>query len=134
MAPPKKYEIQRWETICSDTSDLYFHQLIDDGQQLIYSVKDKNFIYDFVFEKFGPYQIADEALLTKYWNRKNKSIGWTFYLKNSDWLDNYDAGNIDVMFRNSLTHYVISTWDSCLEILTDNPPTQKNSENLSATR
>jgi hypothetical protein len=116
-------EISRWETLCSDVSDLYFYKLTDD-KNFVFSVKDNNFIYDFIFDKAGPYSVADEAFLTHYWKSKTENIGWTFIVGQSTWLKSFDQNSLYLVFPNGLTHFVISTWDLCLEVLSEKAPSE----------
>ena len=54
---------ERWETPCSGLLSLYFVGLVDADEQLIFTVRDEEFQYQFSFESFGPYQVANEAFL-----------------------------------------------------------------------
>lgn len=118
----KRPQTDRWPTVCSDLKELYFFSLVDTGS-LIFTVRDSTHKYEFTFEKFvGSYMLVDEALRAD--NEKViKPTGWTSIMKNSDFITLFNPGLMDVIFDNkTLTHYVIGTYDSCLEILADREP------------
>jgi hypothetical protein len=89
---------------------------------MTFSVKDESFIYDFVFERAGPYQTADEAFLTKYWQCIEKGTGWTFKVIDSNWKNTFGSFLENIYFTEGLDHYVIATVDLCLEILAEKAP------------
>jgi len=119
----KRPHTDRWPTICSDLKELYFFSLVDTGS-LIFTVRDSTHKYEFTFEKFvGPYMVVDEVLRADSEMVTNPT-GWTAIIKNSDFIPLFNPELMDAIFTNkSLTHYLIGTYDSCLEILADREPT-----------
>ena len=136
MAFDKTLILERWDTPCADLGyDLIFEGLAENETGLTFSVRHEGEVYDFRFEAFGPYQVADEAFLQAYQldstddsqTRKvaaTSAVGNTCIVTNSDWEKSF---NLDLMygifFESPLTHYHISTADSCLDILAGVPPT-----------
>ena len=122
MAVVKKPVLERWDTPCSDVKDVFDVQLIHQVQLgiLKYSIVSDETIYDFRFERFGPYQVSDEQYLVDYWEARDlyfPSIGNTFIVTNSEW-----QGELNVAYMPDAQHYVIATENSCLEIITDTLP------------
>ena len=127
MAFDKTIILKRWETPCSDLSSLFFVRLIDDGKQLIFSTRDEAFSYEFIFENFGPYQVADEAFLEAYqmslaeYNSALTSEvfpGRTCLVADSSWAQSFNQELLfGIFFTESLQHYSITTSDSSLDIL-----------------
>jgi hypothetical protein len=119
----KRPYTERWPTICSDLKELYFFSLVDSGS-LIFTVCDSTHKYEFTFEKLvGPYMLVDEALRTDS-EKETNPTGWTAIIEDSDFISLFNPESMDVMFTNKIpTHYLIGTYDSCLEILADREPT-----------
>ncbi|MBA3706841.1 MAG: hypothetical protein H0W84_13345 [Bacteroidetes bacterium] len=116
-----KLNIEKWHTICSDLKELYFFSLVDTGS-LIFTIRDSTHKYEFFFEKFGPYMVVDEALRSDDL-KVTDPVGWTFIIKDSDIIPLFNPGAINVFCPSeTLTHYVIGTYDSGLEILADKEP------------
>jgi hypothetical protein len=67
----------------------------------------------------GPYCVSDEEFLTKYWSIKPRYVGWTFVVDSSDLVNQFPG----VMSPGDYNHYVVSTLDTCLEILSKEEPT-----------
>jgi hypothetical protein len=108
--------------MCSDLKELYFFSLVDTGS-LIFTVHDTTHKYEFTFDGLvGPYMVVDEALRADS-NEVVNPTGWTAIIKNSDFISLFNPGSLEILFSNkSLTHYVIGTYGSCLEILSDKEP------------
>ncbi|MGB4849266.1 MAG: hypothetical protein WBP41_15180 [Saprospiraceae bacterium] len=100
----------------------YFVSLVDTGS-LIFTIRDDTHKYEFTFEGvIGPYMLVEEAL-----RASNEIVtdptGWTAIIINSDFIQLFNPASMDVYFANEiLTHYVIGTWDNCLEILAGKEP------------
>jgi hypothetical protein len=127
MQPADHLTLHRWPTPCSDAADLYFHRLIDEGNQLLIAVRDDKLIYEFCFVP-GPYQVADEAHLRSYQiearpEKESDAQGWTYLVTDSTWAKSFNQGTLEVFFPDGYQHYLIATWDSCLDILSNQPPT-----------
>lgn len=117
-------KIKRWETIISDCDGLYSKELIDRGDTVwgvdfAFIVQDREGrSYEVTLKERGPYILVDEEHLTKYWNVIRPDTGWTFTVENSP-LPSLFSGVIEA---NEVRHFVISTYDACLEILTRSEP------------
>ena len=136
MAYDKTLILERWDTPCSDLGyyHLIFEGLTEKESGLTFSVRHEKEVYDFKFENFGPYQVADEAFLQAYQADVSDAyqmqkagaspVGNTAIVTNSDWEKSF---NLDLVyglyFVSTLTHYHILTADSCLDILAATPPT-----------
>ena len=127
MALDKTKILKRWDTPCSDLLRLFFVRLVDEGEQLIFSTRDEAFSYEFIFERFGPYQVADEAFLEAYqmdpteYNSVHTSEvfpGRTCLVTDSSWAKSFNQGLLlDIYFTEGLQHYSITTSDTSLDIL-----------------
>ena len=122
MAVIKHPVLERWDTPCSDIKCIFDIQLLHQAQLgiLKYSIVSNENIYDFRFERFGPYQVSDEQYLLDYWEVRDlyfPSIGNTFLVTNSEW-----HGELNEAYMPGAQHYVIATENSCLEIITDTLP------------
>ena len=136
MAYGKTLILERWDTPCADFDfyHLVFEGLTEKESGLMFSVRHEKEVYDFKFEDFGPYQVADEAFLQAYQADMSDGyqmqkagvspVGSTAMVINSDWEKSF---NLNLMyglyFLSTLTYYHISTADSCLDILAATPPT-----------
>lgn len=138
MAFDKQLVYERWNTPCSDRGfSLFFVKLAHTKEgHLIFTVRDEENEYDFDFENFGPYQVADEAFLqafqvdtsdvTQLQETKIRSatpIGNTSLISNSLWAKSFNEDLMfGIYFTEGLRHYHIFTADSCLDILAEVPP------------
>ena len=123
---------ERWETPCSGLLSLYFVGLVDAGEQLTFTVRDEEFQYQFSFESFGPYQVADEAFLeAQQVDRKKHAAlaastggfpGRTCLVSNSPWAKSFNQTLLGLYFPNGLQHYFIQTSEASLDILAATPP------------
>lgn len=112
--------LERWPTIISDCKSLYFKKIVDCGQGKFIVQADSGEVFEILIGKYsGPYIVCDEEFLTKYWDVKPIGIGWTFIVHSSE-LSRLFPG---VMEFANFRHYVESTMDSCLEILSEEEPT-----------
>jgi hypothetical protein len=112
-------DLMRWVTPISDCGSLYFKRLVDDGDARFVLESDSGDTFEiFIGDHCGPYVISNEEFLTKYWSVKPDDIGWTFVVVSSD-LTNLFPG---VMEPSDYKHYVVSTLDTCLEVLSKREP------------
>ncbi|TGE14502.1 hypothetical protein [Hymenobacter elongatus] len=122
--------LHRWETPCSDVREIFWFRTIETllpnytGSKLCFSIRDKKQIYNFIFTCYEVYQVTDERYLLHYWEVTNRNldqrIGTTFIVRNSQWHESFTAMREQAV--GTLHHYVISSNDSCLEILTNSLP------------
>lgn len=111
-------KITRWKTVVSDAADVRFLRLIDEG--------DGKFIFEADAEEYvvlidgfcGPYVVVPEEYLTKYWASIEKTIGWTFIVEESELIKCFPGTLESAVYK----HYVVSTSDTCLEIIAERPP------------
>jgi hypothetical protein len=114
-----KIQILRWQTILSDL-EYTFCRKVTYEDSLVITVSDMgNNLYEIIFNHPVIYQVIDETYLTHYWNIKEKGIGNTFILENSNWSDKFVL--INEHFPD-IKHYVIGTEDDCIEILSESEP------------
>ncbi|WP_147320718.1 hypothetical protein [Hymenobacter lapidiphilus] len=135
MAYDDALVLERWDTPCSDLGwHLVFEGLIENKSGLVFSVRHEETVYNFHFEQFGPYQIADEAFLEAYQadlseaasaqRTASPTVGNNFLVTNSNRERSFNLGLMyGIYFMEPLTHYHIATTDSCLDILSATPPT-----------
>ena len=113
-------EIKRWNTPLSGCSELYFVELTH-GADLCLTVEDEDGNrFEVVIADFGPYRVLDEQYLVRYWDAKDKSIGWTFNVIHSEW-SNVPTELLEV-YLPDYKHYAVATLDYCLEVLVRNAP------------
>lgn len=114
----------RWETIIPDTG-VFFDKLSYENE-LVISIHDyDDNAYEIIIDNPILFHVIDETYLTHYWSSKNKNIGSTFIVNNSNWAEQF------VLCKNlnpNIKHYVIATEDECVEFLTEAEPSifQKN--------
>ncbi|RPD44627.1 hypothetical protein DNI29_21090 [Hymenobacter sediminis] len=119
--------LHKWDTPCAEASELYFHRLLDSGEQICFFVTNREAVYEFCFEQSGPYQVADEAHLAVYqtneYDRPDNSVSsyWTYTVVGSPWAALFNQATLAVSFAD-YTHYCIMTYDGCLDILSRKPP------------
>lgn len=120
METNAELSLSRWDTALSDLDDLFFVSLLDRDNALRLTVEDgSRQRYEVVVERPGPYRMADEQFLVHYWAITEEGRGWTFQVVGADWvrdlelLDHYTPG---------IEHFVIATYDTCLEVLAANEP------------
>jgi hypothetical protein len=129
-------EITDWQTACSDSVELGFVSLLNDSQsgRLLATVADNDFAYQFSFENetVAAYQVLDEALLP-YNKLLGNGSGYTFIVTESSWPARLSPIST-IFFQLPLTHYVIGTDFSCVEVLATSAPivTQRTLQQLSA--
>lgn len=112
-------KLSRWHTLLSDCEELYFRELYDAGEAKFRLEASPGGVYEVRLGGFcGPYIVVDEEYLTKYWALCRTGIGWTFVVDDSDLVKCYPG----VADSRVLTHYVVSTMDSCLEVLAEREP------------
>jgi hypothetical protein len=120
--------LYKWDTPCAQASELYFHRLLDSGERVYFAVTDRVAVYEFCFEQFGPYQVADEAHVAAYQTpesrKPDKGPGtyWTYTVIGSPWAALFNQTLLELYLTN-YTHYCIMTYDGCLDILAAQPPT-----------
>jgi len=109
----------RWNTPVSNCRSLYFRRLIDDGKGRFILESDSGEAFEVIISGHcGPYCVSDEEFLTKYWSIKPKEIGWTFMVISTDLVKQFPG----VMEPSDYHHYVVSTLDTCLEVLSKEEP------------
>lgn len=114
-------KLDRWETLISDAPGLRFVELQDSGEgSAIVESSDGQRFEILLDEWCGPYVLLSEEYLVKYWSIKPKGIGWTFKVSpaTSDLMRCYP----DSADEQGFQHYVVSSEDSCLEILARRTP------------
>lgn len=127
----ENWQIERWETPVSDAGSLAMVSLIDDGKLSI-TVQD---LRDpearrlcFVFSKYPAYRNILEEYRTQLWAMlsNTRNLGWTKIVANSTWVAELREAEplLDVNYPR-LTHYMISTEDDVIEVLTPEPPELK---------
>ncbi|GAB3294460.1 hypothetical protein [Hymenobacter tenuis] len=128
MLPANAQILHKWDTPCAEAPELYFHQLLNSGEQFRFSVTDQKAVYEFHFEKIGPYQVADEAHVAVYQTPDYQTLDngtskfWTYTVVGSPWAALFNQALLELYFI-SYTHYCIMTYDGCLDILAAQPPT-----------
>ncbi|MEX2499483.1 MAG: hypothetical protein WD397_11485 [Wenzhouxiangellaceae bacterium] len=112
-------DLIRWTTPISDYKSLYFKRLVDDGEGRFILESDSDDVFEILIGGHcGPYVMSNEEFLTKYWSIKPSGIGWTFVVDSSDLIRLFPG----VMEPDDYKHYVVSTLDTCLEILSMKEP------------
>lgn len=112
-------DLMRWATPISDCKSLYFKRLVDDGEGRFVLESDSGKAFEVLIGGHcGPYVISNEEFLTKYWSIKPSDIGWTFVVVSSDLINLFPG----VMDPDDYKHYVVSTLDTCLEVLSRKEP------------
>jgi hypothetical protein len=114
----------KWDTIIHE-KDIYFAELNDKGSNAKFVIETKSkekFSVDLSESEF--YLVCSEDHQVKYFSMTH-AVGSTFIVKDSK-LINYvfeDCHLVGTTLELSdLEHYVVSTYDTCLEIISCKPP------------
>jgi len=119
-------KLERWETVISDKQKLSFQELRDTGNGYVVVQSGDGCRFEIELGDWcGPYVVISEEHLTKYWNNKSKDIGWTFKVSTKDSL--LLRCYADAAEGEDYSHYVVSTQDSCIEILALREPVIRSS-------
>lgn len=107
-----------WQTVISSADGLFFGTLHDNGILRVVYNDDIGNQYEIVCNRPYSYKMSEEELLVYYWNLKTKESGWTSIISGVNW------ENISYCFINesNVKHYLIASYDLCLELLSDVPP------------
>jgi len=113
--------IKPWSTILDGVNELYFSELHDTGKvRFVIKDKDGTFYEVLIPSSAGPYLISDEEYLDRYTFHTSSSSSRTFEIENSDLLACIVNGTH--LSDNNLRHFVVTTYDACLEVFCDNEP------------
>lgn len=119
-----KIEIKEWRTILSDIDGLYF-QSVQHNDKLIAIFNDENNNYYSVScNNVLSYRVSDEEVLLPYWEiSKGKIIGNTRIIEGTELLTRANNLNPNTIHY----HYLIATYDYCLELIcSEQPRIKKN--------
>ena len=116
---------KRWETELSNCKSLTFNRLVDHGLHLLFQVKgDHGAIYEVELTRSADfaYAMSDAMYMTHDVNLHE--IGWSYIVENGIF-SKMMAPMIErgkSLGKEPYVHYVISTCDQCLELLSITPP------------
>lgn len=98
----------------SNVKELYFEALTHDGELRALFKDEAGNTYFVSCENVLSYKVTDEELLTPYWDLTlDKQMGWTRFIEGGEFLERAK------FFESNpaLKHYLIATYDYCLEII-----------------
>ncbi|MBL4886871.1 MAG: hypothetical protein JKZ03_00030 [Flavobacteriaceae bacterium] len=108
---------KKWDTIISNCEGLYFERLTERGKGVFEVVDHLGNNFEVILDDLGPYMILEEKWLNH--GVSVDEIGWTYVVEGggfpklfADW----------VLEEAPYVHYVVITYDMCLEILASRPP------------
>jgi len=121
-------KIFEWKTIVSEASRLWIKKLLYDGELTVFcgAIFDQN--EKEIKISFGErpiYRDIQEEFLTPLWKIKDslpQKIGWTFFLEQSKWLEELNKDDFFAALRKGSRHYVLTTDDDVIEVVTDFEP------------
>ena len=120
----------KWHPLESISKNLYVKSLYDDSEGFrILLEGDGNLKILLSFENYYGYRNFNESERLKTWNQYSSlASNWSLYTaKNTaftKWLSDESLGIVE---ENDITHYLITTEDDVIEILSSDPPTVKYS-------
>ena len=115
---------KRWETPLSNCGRLCFRRLVDQ-ELLLFEVKDEHgTLYEVILKSDTDYSylIRDEAYTTHDVNLRE--TGWTYIVEDGGFISlmSVMVEHAQYLGDKPYVHYVVSTDDSCLELLSIDPP------------
>jgi hypothetical protein len=127
------WRIQRWDTPVSDNGANRMVSLVDDGELAI-TLEDahspQRLRWRFVFQKYPAYRNILEEHRLELWQHLDETkqrCGNTFSVLDSPWIASFRPREplLDVYYP-ALVHYVITTGDDVVEVLSPQPPQIEN--------
>jgi hypothetical protein len=131
------WRIERWETPASSAESVGMVSLVDmpgsadTGHELAVTLDIMKSLgrwqrYRMVFGRCPAYRNIMEEFRLELWEHRHKSAqqcGWTFTVIDSPWVASFRPTEplLDV-FYPALTHYVITTQNDVIEVLSPDPP------------
>jgi hypothetical protein len=121
-------KIKRWETPISDSKELGMVSLHDNASTNTLEVllNDGKKEIRVTFNNYPAYRNILEEFRTKLWNHLTETsqrCGWTFEVVESTWVEELQKDESMLEFHfPGLRHFVISTGDDVIEILSDLEP------------
>lgn len=121
-------KIKRWNTPVSDVSRLWVYSLNYNGTLLVSCGYESNGVEKKLNITFGERPIfrdIQEEFMSPLWETifsGPEKIGWTFILEQSRWLQELEKDGIFFGTMKGCKHYVISTEDDVIEVITKNEP------------
>jgi hypothetical protein len=123
-----KLKIKRWETPISDSKWLGMISFYDVAESNILEIRlnDGKQEISIKFENYPAYRNILEEYRTALWRHLDKTsqkCGWTFEVINSSWSEELNNEEPLLEFHNpGLRHFVISTNDDVIEVLSNLEP------------
>ena len=121
-----KVKYKRWETVISNCKGLNFKRLVDQGYLLLFEVDDEhNNLYEVVLKCDFEYAYLLRSEGFEGHDVDLRNTGWTYIVEGApfaevtDWAKDLKR---DYQRGGAYIHYVIATYDSCLEIISNTPP------------
>ena len=122
------WQFEDWQTPVSKAKSLQMVSLVDDVKLsiLLQDLQDsQRRRFRFTFENYPAYRNINESYRTELWRLlpggKTKNLGWTFIVTDSPWIASFSQETLLYVFP-TLVHYVISTEDDVIEILSPELP------------
>ena len=121
------WQIEKWGTPLSEVTNPVFESLVQDKEALkIEIIGNNSQRWLFLFNSHCPaYRSVDEIYKMELWSylaQTNQRFGATFIVKNSSWVKHYQKSKFLTNRIPDLEHYVITTDNNIIEILTDKKP------------
>jgi len=122
------WKIKKWETPVSDSKWLSMVSLYDvaETQTLEIRLNDGKQEISINFENYPAYRNIHEEYRTNLWRHLDETsqrCGWTFEVVNSSWSEKLYKDEPLLKFNDpNLRHFVISTGDDVVEILSNLEP------------
>lgn len=124
-----KVRVINWSTDLSHADSIRVKKIVDDTKHLrlyLFAIKGQVFEqYEVVFTSYPCYRNINESYqndLWKFLHECNIKTGWTFILENSNWKKELNKDSIFKFEYPEIKHYVISTEDDVIEVLSDKAP------------
>jgi hypothetical protein len=129
----ENWRLKRWETPMSSAKFLVMESLHDHSGLLEIELADYvNSVpiarYKVTFRRYPAYRNIQEKYRLELWQRLKELndpnvTGWTFIVADSPWIQEFANEPILEFFNEGVVHYMITTEDDVIEILSNEGPT-----------
>lgn len=123
----QEWKFTRWETPVSDVQHLFMVSLVDAKGQLTINLSTfpEKFQYELTLNRYPAYRNILEEYRLELWAALTgaQATGYTLIVADSPWIEELKEHEpLLSVLHPQLRHYIISTSDDVIEILTDEEP------------
>ena len=129
----EEWHLRKRETPMSDAKHLFTDSLTDKDGLLQIEVGDYMnnkpiSRYKITFQNYPAYRNILEEYRLNLWKRRADAVnsdakGWTLFVDDSPWIREFDHEPLLAVLNAESQHYLISTENDVIEVLSNRPPT-----------